>query len=280
MEGETSGGWRSYCKKLSPGRPRGRGNHADFQDSLMTNTAIETGANPAPKSLIARFIGVITAPTDTFRSVVAVPRWFGMLALVTLGIALFTTAPMLTEAGREAALNQQVTQSERWSGQPVSDQQYEAMRRMSGITPYITAAGVLVMVPLMTLITGGILYAIFNAAMGGNATFKQVIAVVAHASVISMLSAAFTAPVNLARGTMGSATTFGVLLPMVDENSFLGRLLGMLDLFMIWYVIVLAIGLAVLYRRRTQPIAITLFGIYAGIVVVIAMVMSRMGGGN
>jgi hypothetical protein len=49
---------------------------------------------------------------------------------------------------------------------------------------------------------------------------------------------------------------------------------------MIWYVIVLAIGLAVLYRRRTQPIAITLFGIYAGIVVVIAAVLTRIGGGN
>ena len=30
----------------------------------------------------------------------------------------------------------------------------------------------------------------------------------------------------------------------------------MIDLFLIWQLFVLAIGLAVLYRRRTQPIAI------------------------
>ena len=36
----------------------------------------------------------------------------------------------------------------------------------------------------------------------------------------------------------------------------------MIDLFIVWWVIVLAIGLGVLYRRRTQPIAITLFGVY------------------
>ena len=55
---------------------------------------------------------------------------------------------------------------------------------------------------------------------------------------------------------------------MFDDTSFIGKLVGMIDLFIIWWLIVLAIGLAVLYRRRTQPIAMTLFGIYAVIAVV------------
>jgi hypothetical protein len=246
----------------------------------MTNTTVQPGAPPAPMGLLSRFIGVITSPGDTFRSVVSYPRWFGMLAVVTVGMAVLSAAPMMTEAGREAALNQQVTQNERFTGQPVSDQQYETMRTMSGVMPYITMVSMLIMIPLMSLITAGILYVIFNVAMGGTATFKQVFAIVAHASVISLLSVAFTAPINMARGAVGSVTSFGALLPMLDEDSFVGRLMGMIDLFMIWYVIVLAIGLAVLYRRRTQPIAITLFGVYAGIIVVIAAVLSRIGGGN
>ena len=45
---------------------------------------------------------------------------------------------------------------------------------------------------------------------------------------------------------------------MLPEQSFIGNLLGAIDIFLIWYVVVLAIGLAVLYRRRTQPIAISL----------------------
>jgi uncharacterized membrane-anchored protein len=52
----------------------------------------------------------------------------------------------------------------------------------------------------------------------------------------------------------------------------------MVDLFVIWWVFVLAIGLAVLYRRRTQPIALGLFSVYAVIAVVVAAIMSRMGG--
>ena len=42
----------------------------------------------------------------------------------------------------------------------------------------------------------------------------------------------------------------------------------------------LAIGLAVLYRRKTQPIAITLFGIYAVIAVVHRGVHEQLGHGR
>jgi hypothetical protein len=90
----------------------------------------------------------------------------------------------------------------------------------------------------------------------------------------------FTAPINFARGTMSSsAANLGALLPMIDEKTFLGRLLGTVDLFIIWWLFVLAIGLAVLYRRRTQPIAITLFVVYGVIALCIAAVRSRLGGG-
>ena len=68
------------------------------------------------------------------------------------------------------------------------------------------------------------------------------------------------------------------LMAMIER--FSGRLLGMIDLFIIWWFVLLAIGLGVLYRRRTQPIAIGLFGLYAVIIVVLAGVMSAFGRSN
>jgi hypothetical protein len=116
--------------------------------------------------------------------------------------------------------------------------------------------------------------------MGGEASFKQLFAVVVHAGVISALAQLFTAPLNFARGSMGSATNLGVLLPMLDETSFVARLMGMIDLFLVWYVLVLAMGLAVLYRRKTQPIAISLLVVYGVIALTVAAVMSSLGGSN
>jgi Yip1 domain len=243
----------------------------------MSNSAVSTGAAAPRLGLAARFIGIITAPRETFASVVAHPRWLGMLVLITVMVAFFSALPMTTEAGKEATLDQQVKGMESF-GMTVNDQQYENMRRGLRFAPYTTAGFIVVFSPIFTVIIAGILFGIFSAAMGGEASFKQVFTVLVHAGVISSLQSVFTGPLNYFRGAVSSATNLAVLLPMIDPKSFLGRVLAMTDLFFLWYFLVLAIGLGVLYRRRTQPIAMTLYGIYAVIVIVAAAVMSRLGG--
>ena len=133
-------------------------------------------------------------------------------------------------------------------------------------------------VPVVYVIMAGILFAIFNAGMGGTATFKQVFAVVVHAGAVSVVQQAFTLPLNYMRESMASPTNLASLLPMLPEGGFLTYLLGAIDVFIIWWVFVLAIGLAVLYKRRTQPVAITLFSIYGVIALIIATVRTFMGG--
>jgi hypothetical protein len=227
--------------------------------------------------LVSRFIGVITAPRATFASVSAHPKWFGMLALTTVIIAIFTALPLTTEAGRQAAIDQQVQQMQSF-GMTVNDQMYEQMEKGAGRMPYVTAIMVIVVTPIIGVIVAGLLFAVFNAALGGEASFKQVFSVYAHAGAISAISTIFSGIINYFRGSMGSVANLGALMPMLPENSFAGRLLGMVDVFLIWYIVVLAIGLAVLYRRRTQPIAISLLTVYAVIAVAIALVKSRVGG--
>jgi hypothetical protein len=240
----------------------------------MANTTVQTGASPAPKSLVARVIGIITAPRATYESVVAHPKWFGMLALCAVGLGVLIGGFLMTKVGQDAWLDAALNSP--FSGQ-VSDQQIQAMEKMAPYVGYGTVVYMLVLVPIFMVIMSGILYAVFNAAMGGNATFKQVFTVVVHAGPIGLLSQLFTVPLNYFRGTMTSATTLAVLLPMLPDKSFAARLLGMIDLFLIWQLIVLSIGLAVLYRRRTQPIATALLVVYFIIAVIVAFV--RRGAG-
>jgi Yip1 domain len=243
----------------------------------MNNTAAATGVAPAPKNLLARFIGVIISPKETFQSIVATPRWLGMLALTSLLVAGFSALPMTTDAGKQAAIDQQVEQR-RTFGMETSAEAYAQMEKMSGIMPYITFGTVLVFSPVVAVIIAGILFAIFNAALGGEASFKQVFTVLIHAGAVSALSTVFSGIVNYFRGGVGSAANLGALLPMLPEDSFVANLLGAVDVFLVWYVIVLAIGLGVLYKRRTQPIAMSLLAVYAVIAFVIAIVKSRVGG--
>jgi len=243
----------------------------------MTNTAAAAGVTPAPKSLPARFFGVITSPKETFLSVVPYPKWFGMLALTTVIVAFFSALPMTTEAGRQAAIDQQV-ESMKSFGFEVTDQVYAQMEKGAGRMPYTTGIAVLVMSPIFAVIIAGILFAIFNAALGGEASFKQVFSVLVHAGAVSALSTVFSGTVNYFRGGVGSAANLGALLPMLPEHSFAANLMGTIDVFLVWYVIVLAMGLGVLYKKRTQPIAFSLLAVYAVVAIAIAIFKSRAGG--
>ena len=225
-------------------------------------------------NLFSRAIGVLTAPRDTFASIAAHPKVLGMLVVTILVTAFAAALPMMTEAGKQAAIDQQVSMMESL-GVQVSDEMYAGIESGKNRLPYTTALGALLFAPVAILIITGILFVIFNAIMGGDARFKQLMAVIVHAGVVSTLGGLFAGIINYFRGAAGSATSIGALLPMIDEKSFIGRVLGMADIFLIWWLIVLSIGLAVLYRRKTQSIATTLFVIYAVIALGVAAFMSR-----
>jgi hypothetical protein len=129
----------------------------------------------------------------------------------------------------------------------------------------------------MSAVFAGILFAVFNAGLGGEASYKQVYAVYIHSGAIGALSAIVSGVVNYFSGRVGSVTNMGALLPMLPEKSFAANLLSAVDIFIIWSVVVLAMGLAVLYKRRTQPIAISLLAVYAVIALGIALLKSRGG---
>jgi hypothetical protein len=79
---------------------------------------------------------------------------------------------------------------------------------------------------------------------------------------------------------MSSPTNLTVFLPMLDESGFVARLLGTIDLFVLWWVVVLATGMAVLYRRRTSSILAGFLVVYGVIAVVVASIMSALSGSS
>ena len=123
-------------------------------------------------------------------------------------------------------------------------------------------------------VLAGILFLIFGVFTGGSATFKQLFAVVVHSGVVSAVGTLVVTPMNYFRQTLSSATNLGVFLPFLPEGSFFARLAGMVDLFLIWWLTVLAIGVAVTYKKKTGGVAAIVFGIYAVIALGFAAFMA------
>ena len=245
----------------------------------MTNVSAAQRPQAAQKSLVARLIGVILSPADTFRSIVAHPTWLGALVTVVLVIAGGNFALLSTEVGQQALLDQQIRTSEAW-GQTVTDAQEERMEEMLPVMRYVTLGSTIALAPIITFALAGLLFGVFTAGLGGSATFKEVLAVVTHAGAVSILATLFTLPLNYARESLSSSTNLGVFTPFLDEGTLPARFLGLIDLFLVWWVVVLAIGLAVLYKRRTGPVAFSLLGAYIGIAAVIALIMGALAGGQ
>jgi hypothetical protein len=227
-------------------------------------------------SLFARFWGILTAPRETFADVAARPRWFDMMALVLIVTAICTGGFFATQVGQTAWLDK-VAESARQSGREMPEAQWATMQKVASYMGPIYAVSTLVIAPLMWLVVTGLLFAVFNAALGGTATFRQLYAVFVHSTAVTVVQQLFVTPLNYVRETMSSATNLAVFLPMLDEGSFLAKLLGMVDLFLIWWLVVLSIGLAVLFKRKTGPIATGLFIVY-GVIAVIAAAFFGRGG--
>ena len=109
--------------------------------------------------------------------------------------------------------------------------------------------------------------------MGGTGTFKQVYAIMAHSGVIIALAVLFSMPLSYAMREFAGAN-LSVFVPMLEETSFLARFLGAIDLFYVWWCINVAIGVGVLYKRKTGGIAMTFLGFYVFVALLLAIVRS------
>lgn len=228
----------------------------------MTELTTQTAPELKDKGLFARCTGVLFSPRETFAVVARWPRPLGMLLLVLGATVLLTGGFLLTQVGQQAFLDAY----ERTNGA-------EAVAAMEKVVPYmgyITIASTLVVAPLMYLAISGILLAVFTVMLGGDAKFKQVFSVLVHSAVVGVLGQLVTVPLEYITRSSRVVTNASVFFPMLDDKGFIYNLATKIDLFTIWSVVTLSIGLGVLYRRKTGPIAVGFFVLYALIALGIA----------
>jgi hypothetical protein len=240
----------------------------------VAETPVTTSAEAVPgKGLVARLAGVVFSPKATYADIAARPRVLGALA-VTLALMIGASTMFLsTDVGRSATLERQ-DRAMQSMGVRLNDAQYAQMqqRMNSPLTAVFGGVSLLIFVPLVAAIIAGILIAVFNAVMGGDATFKQVYAIVIHSQFLAALGSLFIYPLDYVRESLSSPTNLGVFFPFLDEGTFFARFFGVIDLFYIWVIVNLAIGLAVLYKRRTTPIATTMLVLYVAVALCVAAV--------
>jgi hypothetical protein len=206
------------------------------------------------------------------------PRWAGLLAVLTAASFAAFAGFVATDVG-QVALVDQWERTALAFGRPVDDARYAEMQELSRYGVPYAAATAVARGPAAAVVLAGVLYGVF-AARGRRARFAQVLAVVAHAWVILALRDVVAVPLNYIRESLASPVTLAQLFGMLDEASPLARFFALIDVFMIWWIVVLAIGLAVLYRTRARAVAAGLLAAYVGIAVLLVGTMAVLGGSS
>ena len=260
----------------------------------LAGAATGDGPTPINQSLGQRIVGVIRRPAATFRQVVAAPSWAGALLFSALIGVAAGAALMETQVGRQA-------QVDRWErtatafGQHVDDASYARLEELSrdhGVE--YASVSALISGPVLSVIIAALLPIFFRSgrlengfAHAGAAPpravpqavgFGQALAVSAHAGVILALRQVIAAPVTYARESVSTGGSLGLWFSTLDEASPIARFLGAIDLFVVWWLVVLAIGAAALFGVRAGRTAGVFVGIYAALALLLAIAMAFAGG--
>lgn len=203
---------------------------------MSEQTVAETGASMSP---VARMIGVITSPRQTFEDIVRRPTW--LLPFVLVVVVSVVTSYLLIDLIADAQLEQMQEQQ-------MTEQQIEMASKMTRQFGWMFAV---VTIPLFYVIAAAVLLFTGNIVLGGTSNFRTIFSVSCWAGIISVVTSAISVPIMLARGVFESPVSLVFLAPD-DKKSFLYNFFSSIDLFALWFVVVMGIGLAAAYRWANQ----------------------------
>ena len=150
----------------------------------------------------------------------------------------------------------------------------------SGLTPdkmvpfiIIFGSATLMLGPLLI---SALAYLWGNFIMAGRATFKQLLSITLYGEIIYMVGGMLLLPLMLAKQSVLVSFSLAALVPP-DPNSVLWMALSKVNLFLIWEIIAVGIGLAIIYsfpRNKGYMLAVLAVGLVSIVHVLITAVSS------
>lgn len=217
-----------------------------------------------------RLIGVLFAPEKTFRSIAERPTW--LPPLVVLGVLAVIAGWAVQQRSDPAEMAKlQMKQMERLGIELSEQQRAEMEEKMAEQDPTKQKIG-LAFAPLAVAVGIVILAALFLAAFklfGSDIGFKQSLAAAGYAFMPSAVASLINIPLILSRPSISAEQVMsgGVLVsslrPLAPEGSaVLASLLGSLDFFSLWCLVLFIFAYRAAARVSTTTAAGTVISLW------------------
>jgi hypothetical protein len=232
---------------------------------MTTVDSTQPAPQPATKNAFQRIAGVFFSPGETFADIARKPDILvPLLVIVILGY--IGTVMIMPHLDWDAMISQQTDMVKKQNPNMSDDD----VARMGRITKSMgTVMGYIG--PLLAIVGYLIIALVIWGAcrmMGGQGDFKQAFSATLYAHFPRAVFGIITAVVVMARGMVDPSTLATVVksspafLVDMKEQPVLFALLGSIELFQIWTIILLIIGFAALTRlskAKTAAIIVSLW---------------------
>ena len=235
-----------------------------------------------------RVTGVLVHPRATMAEVVRHPAFITTWTVVLLVVAVCGGLLLSTPVGQQALVDERVRVTEAIGGR-VDDATYDGLQNDPPVSIYLTSGGRLLVTPPVTVAVAlGLMVlarldrdveAAWTSGIG-RVTFVTALAIVVHATVVLAVQQVVFTPLHYAYESLTSPTNVAGLLRLFDEGSWPQRLLGAVDVFGLWWMWLLAVGVAAATGRPARRYVWKLLAVYVGVAMIVAAVFAVLGGGT
>ncbi|MBN1503869.1 MAG: YIP1 family protein [Candidatus Eisenbacteria bacterium] len=195
---------------------------------------------------LGRAFRVLFAPTQVFTELERKPEWLAPVVICIL-VAVLSSIILVPSV---ILPHQRQLMEERG----LTEEQLEAARPWleSGRTLIIAVVTSVVGTPIVLLIVAGVFHLVCGLLLRGQANFMRTFSVAAFAWMVSLPEAIVKVPLALASKSPEVQTGLGLLMAR-DQSAgfgyrFVQSVLSNVDIFTLWKVVLLALGVAVMFK--------------------------------
>ncbi len=238
-----------------------------------TNSSSPVGG-PTPLPFGQRYLGVFVRPGEVFADIARNPDFMKPL-LVLVAVSLTVTQTMLAKVGMHRILYDALMHSGRASN--LSPEQISNIVGKSvALATIIAQLGSLFGVPVFLLAVAGVGLILLNGVFGIHASFTKVFSVACYADLPSVLGGLLAIAVML----FGNPDHFNPHSPGPSNPGFflnpatasrpVMALASSLDIFVLWFLVLLAMGLSRVAEGKVK--SRTIFALFLGLWVLLVAV--------
>ena len=215
-------------------------------------------APQAEMSVVGRMLRVFYAPSETFEAVSeqrSAADWLVPTALVAavVTVAALLVLPIVTEVGQEA-MQQQMKDMSAEEREMVEKFQGKGAAQMATLIASPIAM-------FIYLFIAAALCLVLGKLLGGLLSYGQALAIMAYAGLVTLPQQVVGALLISARKMPEVQMGLGLFLSEEALQSFGGRFLASIDPFLVWWTVIVGLGLSIvgnLDRNRAYIGAIVL----------------------